>query len=245
MAGLRLRSTTVSIRYNFPSIPNCKKMIFLQELASADAFEWFNKLPEKFFVRLLVDLLTVTILIRLIYYRLYRRTDLFLTFFGFNLVIFLITYLLNKVQMSMGAAFGLFAVFSMLRYRTEGLSAKDMTYLFIVISLGLISAIIKGSWDELGLVNGMIVLSVWLLEGNWLIKRELTKNVQYDKIELIVPERRAELIRDLRARTGLDVHRVEVQTMDFLRDSALIMIFYYQTKTKNEQKSEEIVLENV
>ncbi|NBB20031.1 DUF4956 domain-containing protein [Runella sp. CRIBMP] len=219
-------------------------MIFLQELATADTFEWFNKLPEKFFVRLLVDLLTVTILVRLIYYRLYRRTDLFLTFFGFNLVIFLITYLLNKVQMSMGAAFGLFAVFSMLRYRTEGLSAKDMTYLFIVISLGLISAIIKGSWDELGLVNGMIVLSVWLLEGNWLIKRELTKVVQYDKIDLILPERRAELIQDLRARTGLNIHRVEIQTMDFLRDSALIMIFYYQTPAKNEKKIEENILEN-
>lgn len=219
-------------------------MIFLQEFATADTFEWFNKLPEKFFVRLLVDLLTVTILVRLIYYRLYRRTDLFLTFFGFNLVIFLITYLLNKVQMSMGAAFGLFAVFSMLRYRTEGLSAKDMTYLFIVISLGLISAIIKGSWDELGLVNGMIVLSVWLLEGNWLIKRELTKVVQYDKIDLILPERRVELIQDLRARTGLNIHRVEIQTMDFLRDSALIMIFYYQTATKNENKVEENILEN-
>lgn len=244
MPGPLLRSTTIFTRRNFTSVFNDKKMIFLQELVTADTFEWFNKLPEKFFVRLLVDLLTVTILIRLIYYRLYRRTDLFLTFFGFNLVIFLITYLLNKVQMSMGAAFGLFAVFSMLRYRTEGLSAKDMTYLFIVISLGLISAIIKGSWDELGLVNGMIVLSVWLLEGNWLIKRELTKNVQYDKIELIVPERRDELIRDLRARTGLDIHRVEIQTMDFLRDSALIMIFYYQTKNKNEKKVEETVLEN-
>lgn len=144
----------------------------------------------------------------------------------------------------MGAAFGLFAVFSMLRYRTEGLSAKDMTYLFIVISLGLISAIIKGSWDELGLVNGMIVLSVWLLEGNWLIKRELTKVVQYDKIDLILPERRAELIQDLRARTGLNIHRVEIQTMDFLRDSALIMIFYYQTAAENEKKVEENLLEN-
>ena len=69
-------------------------------------------------------------------------------------MIFLITYLLNKVQMSMGAAFGLFAIFSMLRYRTEGLSAKDMTYLFIVISVGLISAIVKGSWDGLGIVTG-------------------------------------------------------------------------------------------
>ena len=203
-------------------------MLFLQELTTPDTFEWFNKLPEKFFVRLLVDVLTTTILVRLIYYRIYRRTDLFLTFFGFNFVIFLITYLLNKVQMSMGAAFGLFAVFSMLRYRTEGLSAKDMTYLFIVISVGLISAIIKGSWDELGLVNGMILLVVWLLEGNLLVKRELTKNIQYDRIELITPERQEELLEDLRVRTGLAVHRVEVQTMDFLKDSALIMIFYYQ-----------------
>lgn len=209
-------------------------MLFLQELTTPDTFEWFNKLPEKFFVRLLVDVLTTTILVRLIYYRIYRRTDLFLTFFGFNIVIFLITYLLNKVQMSMGAAFGLFAVFSMLRYRTEGLSAKDMTYLFIVISVGLISAIIKGSWDELGLVNGMILLVVWLLEGNLLVKRELTKNIHYDRIELITPERQEELLEDLRIRTGLAVHRVEVQTMDFLKDSALIMIFYYQGTVKNQ-----------
>lgn len=220
-------------------------MIFLQELTTSESFEWFNKLPEKFFVRLCVDLLTTTILVRFIYYRIYRRTDLFLTFFGFNLVIFLITYLLNKVQMSMGAAFGLFAVFSMLRYRTEGLSAKDMTYLFIVISMGLISAIIKGSWDELGLVNGMVLLSVWLLEGNLLIKRELTKTVQYDRIELILPERREELLQDLQARTGLDIHRVEIQAIDFLKDSALIMIFYYQTNAKNEKANTAPVLENV
>ncbi len=220
-------------------------MIFLQELTTSESFEWFNKLPEKFFIRLLIDVLTTTILVRFIYFRNYRRTDLFLTFFGFNLVIFLITYLLNKVQMSMGAAFGLFAVFSMLRYRTEGLSAKDMTYLFIVISMGLISAIIKGSWDELGLVNGMVLLSVWLLEGNLLMKRELTKSVQYDRIELILPERREELLQDLRGRTGLDIHRVEIQAMDFLKDSALITIFYYQTNAKNEKIAAAPVLENV
>ncbi|MEI7582383.1 DUF4956 domain-containing protein [Runella sp.] len=220
-------------------------MIFLQEITASESFEWFNKLPEKFFIRLLIDVLTTTILVRFIYFRNYRRTDLFLTFFSFNLVIFLITYLLNKVQMSMGAAFGLFAVFSMLRYRTEGLSAKDMTYLFIVISMGLISAIIKGSWDELGLVSSMILLSVWLLEGNLLMKRELTKIVHYDRIELILPERRNELLQDLQARTGLDVHRVEIQTMDFLKDSAMVMIFYYQTNTKNEKTKTALVLENV
>ena len=220
-------------------------MIFLQELTTSESFEWFNKLPEKFFIRLLIDVLTTTILVRFIYFRNYRRTDLFLTFFSFNLVIFLITYLLNKVQMSMGAAFGLFAVFSILRYRTEGLSAKDMTYLFIVIAMGLISAIIKGSWDELGLVSSMVLLSVWLLEGNLLMKRELTKMVHYDRIELIIPDRREELLQDLQARTGLDVHRVEIQTMDFLKDSALIMIFYYQTNAKNEKTNPAPILENV
>ncbi len=205
-------------------------MIFLQDIINStaiDSFQWFNKLSDKFFIRLCVDLLTVTILVRLIYYRIYRRAYLFLTFFTFNLIIFLITYLLNKVQMSIGAAFGLFAVFSMLRYRTEGLSAKDMTYLFVVIAIGLISAIIKGSWDELGLVNGMILLCVQLLESNWLIRRELTKLIIYDKIELILPERNTELLQDLKQRTGLNIHRVEIQDMDFLKDSAQITIYYY------------------
>jgi hypothetical protein len=91
----------------------------------------------------------------------------------------------------------------------------------------------------------MILLSVWLLEGNLLMKRELTKIVHYDRIELILPERRNELLQDLQARTGLDVHRVEIQTMDFLKDSAMVMIFYYQTNTKNEKTKTALVLENV
>ena len=163
-------------------------------------------LPE-LFARLLGDLLAVCVLVRLIYYRIYRKTDLFLTFFTFNLIIFLITYLLNQVQMSIGAAFGLFAVFSMLRYRTEGLSAKDMTYLFVVIAMGLISVVSNGSWVQVALLNGLILLVVYLLEGNWLIRREFSKTIIYDRIGLILPERRLELLADLRNRTGLPIHR--------------------------------------
>jgi hypothetical protein len=106
-------------------------MIFLQDILATETFEWFDKLSGKFLMRLAIDLISVFIVVRLIYFKNYRRTDLFLTFFIFNLIIFLITFLLNKVEMSMGAAFGLFAVFSMLRYRTEGISAKDMTYLLL------------------------------------------------------------------------------------------------------------------
>lgn len=215
-------------------------MTIFQQILSQDTiqgFQWFDKLSVKFFLRLGTNLLTVFILIRLIYYRIYHKADLFLTFFVFNLIIFLITYLLNKVQMSIGAAFGLFAVFSMLRYRTEGLSAKDMTYLFVVISVGLISAIIKGGWDEITLINAMILLCVYLLESNWLIKREYRKTVFYDRIELILPDKRPQLIEDLAARTGLMIHRVEICNLDFLKDSAQITIYYHQSEPTSYVKT--------
>ncbi len=203
-------------------------MSILQIVIAADSFQWFDKVSFKFFSRLLVNIVSVLILIRFVYYRNYKRTDLFLTYFGFNIIIFLITYLLNKVEMSMGAAFGLFAVFSMLRYRTENISAKDMTYLFLVIALGLITAISKGSWDDLCIMSAILIFFTALLESDFLARKEHTKTMIYDKIELIVPEKRDELISDLKSRTGLNVHRVEIQEFDFLKDSASMTIFYHE-----------------
>ena len=202
-------------------------MILLQEITTIDQLQWFDKLSSKLFVRLAIDLASIFILIRFIYFRNYRRTDLFLTFFVFNLVIFLITYLLNKVEMSMGAAFGLFAVFSMLRYRTEGISTKDMTYLFLVIAIGLIAAISKGSWDDLCIFAVIILVVTHLLESGWLIKKEYSKLVFYENIKLITPERRSDLVADLQKRTGLNVHRVEIQEIDFIKDSTTMMVYYY------------------
>ena len=193
-----------------------------------DSFELFDKLSSKFFIRLFIDLASVFVLIRLIFYKNYKKADQYLTFFAFNLVIFLITYLLNKVEMSMGAAFGLFAVFSMLRYRTESISTKDMTYLFLVIAIGLLSAISKGGWDELVLLNGIILLLTFLLESGWLIKKEFTKMIHYDKIALIIPEKRAELLEDLKKRTGFNVHRIEIQEIDFLKDATRMVVYYYE-----------------
>ncbi|MDZ7933581.1 MAG: DUF4956 domain-containing protein [Emticicia sp.] len=199
----------------------------LQTVQSA-SFELFDKLSSKFFIRLFIDLASVFVLIRLIFYKNYKKADQYLTFFAFNLVIFLITYLLNKVEMSMGAAFGLFAVFSMLRYRTESISTKDMTYLFLVIAIGLLSAISKGGWDELALLNGIILTLTFLLESNWLIKKEFTKNIVYDNINLITPEKRTELLTDLKKRTGFNVHRVEIQEIDFLKDATRMTIYFYE-----------------
>ena len=211
-------------------------MTLLQQTLSPDtlqtaqtaSFELFDKLSGKFFIRLFIDLASVFVLIRLIFYRNYKKADQYLTFFAFNLVIFLITYLLNKVEMSMGAAFGLFAVFSMLRYRTESISTKDMTYLFLVIAIGLLSAISKGGWDELALLNSIILLLTFLLESNWLIKKEFTKMIYYDKVDLIIPEKRTELLEDLKKRTGFNVHRVEIQEIDFLKDGTRMIVYYYE-----------------
>ncbi|CAG4992756.1 hypothetical protein DYBT9275_01029 [Dyadobacter sp. CECT 9275] len=199
--------------------------MYLSDILSSS--DLFDKISAKFFVRILIDFASVFILIRFVYYRNYKRTDLFTTFFVFNMVIFMITYLLNKVEMSMGAAFGLFAVFSMLRYRTEGISAKDMTYLFLVIAIGLIAAISKGGWDELCLFCLIILVVTHLLEGDWLIRKERGKMIIYENIHLIIPDRRPELLEDLRLRTGLNVHRVEIEDIDFLKDATRLTVYYY------------------
>ncbi len=206
-------------------------MILLQQIATEQtdtAFELFNKLSPKFFMRLAVNFVTVFLLIRFIYLPIHRNREYVFTYFIFNLLIFLITYLLNKVEMSLGAAFGLFAVFSMLRYRTEDITIRDMTYLFLVIAIGLISAVSKGSWDELSLLSLIILLITWLLESNVLIKKEVSKIVMYENIELIKPERRQELVADLEKRMGVKVNHITVNRVDFLRDAAQLHVYYYE-----------------
>ncbi|MEX2528225.1 MAG: DUF4956 domain-containing protein [Gemmatimonadota bacterium] len=177
--------------------------------------------------RLAIDVVCVILLVRGVYYRKYRRANLFLTFFSFNLVIFLITYLLNAVEISLGAAFGLFAVFSMLRYRTEGISTRDMTYLFLVIALGLLMAVAPASPGELLLVGLLLPGTARLLEGKRMAPRELRQRILYDNVELAAAHRRDELLQDLRERTGLPIHRVEVRAVNYVRDSARIMAYYY------------------
>ena len=199
----------------------------INETDAKSAFEFFDKLGPKFFIRLLIDILSITALIRLVYYPIYKKKDFFFTFFLFNIVIFILTYLLNKVDLSMGAAFGLFAVFSLLRYRTENISAKDMTYLFTVIAMGLITSVNKGTYFETCIINLIILLFAFFLDGNILVKNEKSQLVQYEKIDLIQPQKEAELIADLKNRTGLDVHKVSVNYIDFLKDTAELTVYYY------------------
>jgi len=194
-----------------------------------------TKISYKMASRILIDLATVFILVRYIYFPIYKHKEFFFMFVIFNLIIFLVSFLLNKVDLSMGAAFGLFAVFSMLRYRTDNISIKDMTYLFLSIAIGLVSAVtkIKGANDLdeylfLGGVNITILLITYLLESKIFSKKEHTNTIVYENIELIQSNRQDELLADIRQRTGINVHRVSVQKINFLKDSAQLKIYFYE-----------------
>jgi hypothetical protein len=139
------------------------------------------------------------------------------------------------VGVEIGFALGLFAIFGMLRYRTQQIPIREMTYLFLVIGVSVINSLAnrRVSYAELLLTNAAIILVTYLLEKVFLLKTESKKLVFYEKIELIKPEMRAELIADLEERTGLTIHRVDIERIDYLRDAARIYIFYYEKDWRN------------
>lgn len=127
----------------------------------------------------------------------------------------------------MGAAFGLFAVFSMLRYRTMNINMKDMTYLFVFIALGLLNAIQMKIYEQ-AVLGGIVFLMTFIMDTQLLRKRESVKMVRFEDINLIQPEKEDELIALLRKRTGLEIHRVSIEEIDYLKDIAKINIYYYE-----------------
>lgn len=186
--------------------------------------EDFLKLIFKFAINLFFLFTTV----RFIFYRNNRDKDYLFTFFMFNLMTFFICVLLRKVPMEMGFAMGLFAVFGILRYRTEALPIKEMTYLFIVIGLAMINALANKSisMSELFFTNVIIVGTTLGIETIWFNNHERSKIIVYEKISLIKPENEVELLNDLRDRTGLDVFKFSIGKIDFLKDVAEIKIYY-------------------
>ena len=206
----------------------------LLQITSPEGIDTIAKIATKYGIRLLIDLVSTYVLMQFVYFRFYKNKDLLFTYFVFNIVIFTISFLLNRVEISMGAAFGLFAVFSMLRYKTEEISIKNMTYLFLTIAIGIVSAVtrLKGVEDLyeylflIAIISAMILVAQ-ALESNWFMKQELFKTIYYEKIELIHPDKYNEFLEDLRSRTGVDIHRAEVQKIDFLRDTAQVKIYFY------------------
>ena len=193
--------------------------------------------PKDFFkllVKTVFNLSIILIIVRYIYYPVTKNKDYLFTYFLISLTVFLLCVLLDSVKLELGFALGLFAIFGIIRYRTDPIPIKEMTYLFLVIGISVVNAQAnkKISYAELLFANFMIVGVTLGLEKIWLLRHESRKNVIYEKIELIKPEHRTELLADLKERTGIDVVRVEIRRIDFLKDIAHLRIFYYETDKK-------------
>ena len=167
-------------------------------------------------------------IVRFIYYPTRRNKDYVFTFFGFNAVTFLVSSLLSRADLSVGFGFGLFAIFSILRYRTDPIPIREMTYLFVIMALPVVNAVLAGGgqWGALLMANLTLVLVLYAVEKEWGFQYEMKKSITYERIELIRPEHRQQLLADLRQRTGLPVTRIEIGRIDFLRDTAEIKITY-------------------
>ncbi len=179
--------------------------------------------------RFTFNLLVVYILVRKIYFPVSRRKEYYFNYMLIGVILFLMTYMLINVKdLSVGVALGLFALFGILRFRTAQIPIKEMTYLFLVIGLSVVNALVtkKISYAEMFFINFIVLLAAWRGERFWISNRMSRKTVTYERIDMIKPEKRQQLIEDLKERTGLDINRVEIGKIDFLRDVVQIRIFY-------------------
>ena len=178
-------------------------------------------------LRFSFNLLVAFVIIKLIYHRDYKGNDFVFTYFMFNTLIFFFAYILGNLDINMAFGFGLFAVFAMLRYRTNPIPIKEMTYLFIVITVGVINAL-SGNMISLGALlftNFSIVLLTYILENYWQNNLLINRTIDYENIENIKPENHEKLLADLEQRTGLDIVYYDIQNINFLRDTVKVKIY--------------------
>jgi len=182
-------------------------------------------------IRFAFHLFITIVVVRYIYYPVTKRKDYLFTYILISVTIFFLCILLENVKLELGFALGLFAIFGIIRYRTDAIPIKEMTYLFLVIGIAVINALAnkKVTHTELLFTNLGIVAATFALEKMFLLKHETQKMIIYERIDLIVPDRYEELVADIKIRTGLSINRVEIGRIDFLRDVATIMIYYYES----------------
>lgn len=192
--------------------------------------EDFTELIVRFALNLLV---TVFIVVGL-YAQTSKRKDFYFSYIAISVVIFLLCFLLESVKIELGFALGLFAIFGIIRYRTDAIPIKEMTYLFVVIAVAVINALAnkKVSYAELLTTNVLIVGGLYILEKILNLRQEISQRIIYEKIENLHTDRKEELMADLKLRTGINIKRIEVDRIDFLRDVANIYIFYDVNGTK-------------
>ena len=209
-------------------------LILLDSLEFLGAPVWDAEDFYKLVIKGIFNLGIVVLIVRYIYYPVTKNKDYLFTYLLISLTVFLLCFLLDNVKLQLGFALGLFAIFGIIRYRTDPIPIKEMTYLFLVIGISVVNALAnkKISYAELVFANLLIVFITYGMERLWLLKHESRKNIIYEKIELIKPENEEALLADLKERTGIDIIRFEIRRIDFLRDIANIRIFYYEDDSK-------------
>ncbi|MDA9881566.1 MAG: DUF4956 domain-containing protein [Crocinitomicaceae bacterium] len=189
----------------------------------------FNEDVYMLIFRLLINLFFMTLIIRFLYYPISKRKDYLFSYYLIGIIIFFLCFGLKKMEIDNGMGFALFAIFGIIRYRTDAIEIKEMTYLFLIIGMSVINSLAsnKVSIAEMAIVNMSLVAITYGLERVWLLKHETRKTVVYERIDLIQPDRMEEMKSDLEMRTGLNINRVEVGKIDFLNDTAQVRIYYF------------------
>lgn len=178
-------------------------------------------------IRFLLNTAVIALIVRVFYYPKSKRRDYFVTFILISISVFLLIFLMGGVKLKVGFALGLFAIFGIIRYRTESVPIREMTYLFLIIAVSAINGLATSiSYVELLATNLLFIISIWTMESNRWVKHVASKLVMYDNINLITPDKEDELIADLKKRTGLHILRVEVGAIDFSKDTAMVKVYY-------------------
>ena len=199
-------------------------------------FSWDYQELDGLGIRLAINLLVLYIIIRLLYYPKAKRKDYLFTYFLIGIITFFLCFGLKKLDIDTGMGLGLFAIFGIIRYRTDAIEIKEMTYLFLVIGLSVVNSMLATEVEksiyqinlfELGVINITVIVLLYIMEYLWLVKHETRKIVNYDRVDLVHQEKHEEMKKDLEAKTGLLINRFEIGKIDYLNDTCLVRIYYY------------------
>jgi len=201
----------------------------LKKAISPNTITWFSEDFYGLLMRFGINLFFLTLLIRVLYYSKTRRKDYLFTYYLIGTITFFLCFGLMQMDIDTGMGLGLFAIFGIIRYRTDAIEIKEMTYLFMIIGISVVNALASNelSGSEVAVINVSVVLLTYILENLWLMKHEPRKTINYERIDLIKPENYDLLKADLEKRTGLTINRVEVGKIDFLNDTAMVRIYYF------------------
>lgn len=185
----------------------------------------------KMMFRFIINIIFLTTIIRFIYYPSSKRKDYVFTYYLISIIVFFLCFTLKKYELDIGMALGLFAIFGIIRYRTDAIDIKEMTYLFVVIGVSVINSLAnkKMSYAEIIAANVLIISVLYIIERYWALKQEESKSVVYENIENIKPENYQILKSDLENRTGLQINKITIGKVDFLKDTAELTIFYFNS----------------